>query len=149
MSWEIKKGNYVTEQTKLKHALCTTWSVGAKKEGTVKLYASSLEEAPALLCQNGMFTTVLLSQRLMFIGNDHIGDINYDFEDLDMSRFQTKVINGRRAYKVKFTLEIYLGHKQGTLAFKVVSQGEEIGSATIEFHHENDLTAKMSKLAFS
>lgn len=58
----------------------------------------------------------------------------YDLEDLDFSRFPTKIINGRRAYYISYDVEVHMGSKQGTLIFKLVSYNEEIGTATLDFN---------------
>lgn len=149
ISWKIKKGDYITEQTKISSELSVIWFVGTEKRGTVELYASSTN-TPSKYLSSGKFPRHygIISRVLMLTGDDHIGNVSYDFEDLDMSMFETKLVKKRRAYRVDLTLEVYLGHQQGTLAFKLLSQGEEVGNATLSFSQLEGITGSMSKLSF-
>jgi hypothetical protein len=66
-----------------------------------------------------------------------------------MSLFKTKMIKGRRAYKVLFDVEVHMGDKSGVLTFKVVSGGEEIGKIDLDFEGVDSLTSHFANYGFN
>ncbi|KAL4948273.1 hypothetical protein BDW69DRAFT_199012 [Aspergillus filifer] len=70
--------------------------------------------------------------------NDHkdvykIGDIVVDLSNVDLSRFNSKLINGRRAYDICLHLKVTFGAREGLLNYEAISQGKRIGVTSIDF----------------
>jgi hypothetical protein len=144
MDWQINKGDYVTEQTKISMTLFNMWYVGTTKSQKITLFACDADKAPKYERERRMYPmfeetpTGCVADNIS--GIEAIGVLYYDFEDLDMSLHMTKMIDGRRAYRIDYHVEVHLGDKSGALIFKVVSNGDEIGKVDIDFN-------KMEKLA--
>ena len=83
------------------------------------------------------------------LGFEFIGAVDYDFEDLDMSLCPTKIIDGRRTYYISYNVEILLGDKRGMLVVKVVSKGEEIGNATLDFNRLENMSSGLGMRAYA
>ena len=62
-----------------------------------------------------------------------MGEIVTDLTDVDMSKFDSKYDNGEKIYKFDFKLEVVLGHKQGTLSFRIRAGGEVVGQTSVDF----------------
>jgi hypothetical protein len=136
MKWMIKKGEYITEQTKLVTDISQVWFAGDNKKDLLVLYACSENDPP--MYKHDHSESCLLQRlpgmTLTLLGIEPIGELHYDFEDLDFGALPTKIIDGRRAYYVTYSVEIHMGHKSGALVYKVVSKGEAIGKATLNFN---------------
>ncbi|KAL3430242.1 hypothetical protein BDV09DRAFT_202347 [Aspergillus tetrazonus] len=70
--------------------------------------------------------------------NDHrdvykIGDIAVDLSNVDLSRFNSKLIDGRRAYDIQLQLKVTFGAQEGLLKYEAISQGKTIGVTSIDY----------------
>lgn len=52
--------------------------------------------------------------------------------DLDMSRFEKMTVGGKTQYKFDFALEVILGHKQGTIAFRIRADNKVVGQTSLD-----------------
>jgi len=52
--------------------------------------------------------------------------------DLDMSRFEKMTVGGKTQYKFDFALEVILGHKQGTIAFRIRADNKIVGQTSLD-----------------
>lgn len=59
--------------------------------------------------------------------------IHTSLADVDLSQFQAVYGGGRKQYKFDFLFEVVLGAKEGTIAFRVKSQGRIVGETSIDF----------------
>lgn len=59
------------------------------------------------------------------------------------------MIRGQRGYLIDFAVQIHLGDERGTLVFKVVSKGEEIGKAVLEFSQMENPISCLGQRAFA
>jgi hypothetical protein len=62
-----------------------------------------------------------------------MGKIVADFSGVDFSQFSTKIIDGIAKYKVEYALEVVLGHRQGTVGFRVRIGNEVVGQTSVVF----------------
>ncbi|KAL4863291.1 hypothetical protein BDV12DRAFT_202257 [Aspergillus spectabilis] len=62
-----------------------------------------------------------------------IGDIAVELSDVDLSRFDSKLINGVRVYDIWFQLKVTFGAQEGLLKFEAISLGRTIGQTSIDF----------------
>lgn len=62
-----------------------------------------------------------------------MGEIVTDLTGVDMTRFNSKYVDGRKIYKFDFKLEVVLGHKQGTISFRVKALNEIMGQTSVDF----------------
>jgi hypothetical protein len=65
-----------------------------------------------------------------------VGTIKSSYHDVDLSKLESTVDNdGRKFYRLGIEVHIALGARDGTLIYKVLLRGREIGNATIEFSY--------------
>ncbi|KAL3461817.1 hypothetical protein BJX64DRAFT_260157 [Aspergillus heterothallicus] len=62
-----------------------------------------------------------------------VATITISLSNVDMNRFDSKLINGRRVFDVRLQLKLTLGAEEGVIKFEATSQGRSIGSTTIDF----------------
>jgi hypothetical protein len=62
-----------------------------------------------------------------------IAELKHTITRADLENFDTRIRKGKKIYHVKYTREISMGTKQGTLLFKVLHDGKEWGSSEIEY----------------
>lgn len=54
--------------------------------------------------------------------------------DVELARFQwVRDQDGRKKYKFDFLFEVVLGAKEGTISFRIQSQGKIVGETSIDF----------------
>lgn len=63
-----------------------------------------------------------------------MGEIVVDFSNVDLSRFGSKSVDGERLYSLSYNLTVILGAQEGILRFEAVSQGQTIGTTSINFN---------------
>jgi hypothetical protein len=69
-------------------------------------------------------------------GVENVGRIVANFGGLDFGQIESRTNDeGKKVYRVKLEVLIRLGARQGTLTFRTVAQGREVGDASIEFSH--------------
>jgi hypothetical protein len=62
-----------------------------------------------------------------------IGDIAVDLSNVDLSRFNSKLIDDRRAYDIQLHLKVTFGAQEGLLKYEAISQGKTIGVTSIDY----------------
>ncbi|PYI16838.1 actin-like ATPase domain-containing protein [Aspergillus violaceofuscus CBS 115571] len=62
-----------------------------------------------------------------------VGEIITDFTNTDLSRFETKVIDGKLKYRLDYETKVIFGAEEGVLKFESTSQGRTIGQTSIRF----------------
>ncbi|KAL4733033.1 hypothetical protein BDV11DRAFT_200880 [Aspergillus similis] len=118
MKWTIQKGQkYVEDHTEL---FPLNWRKfwDSELSPRLPLYACEQTQAPKW--------------------NDHedvykIGDIAIDLSNVDLGRFNSKLIDGRRAYDIWLQLKVTFGAQEGLLKYEAISQGKTIGVTSINF----------------
>ncbi|KAL5045389.1 hypothetical protein BDW71DRAFT_215236 [Aspergillus fruticulosus] len=118
MKWTIQKGQkYAEDHTEL---FPLNWR---------KFWDSELSpRLPLYACE----------QTLAPRWNDHqdvykIGEIAVDLSNVDLSRFNSKLINGKRVYDIWLQLKVTFGAREGLLKYEAISQGKRIGVTSIDF----------------
>ncbi|KAL4942784.1 hypothetical protein BDV06DRAFT_211602 [Aspergillus oleicola] len=62
-----------------------------------------------------------------------IGDIAVDLSNVDLSGFNSKLINGKPVYDIWLQLKVTFGAREGLLKYEAISQGRRIGVTSIDF----------------
>ncbi|KAL4901109.1 hypothetical protein BDW74DRAFT_88294 [Aspergillus multicolor] len=62
-----------------------------------------------------------------------VGDIAVDLSNVDLRRFDKKVINNMHVYDIQLQLKVTFGAQEGLLKFDATSQGRKIGETCIDF----------------
>lgn len=70
---------------------------------------------------------------IQVLGVDTMGRIVTSLTGVDLTQFQAVHQNGRKLYKFEYLFEVVLGAKEGTIAFRVRSQGQIVGETSIDF----------------
>jgi hypothetical protein len=66
-----------------------------------------------------------------------VGEITHVMAKSELSQFKSKVTeDGTKLYRGKYEREVWLGAREGTLKFRVVRNGKELGSTTISFSND-------------
>ncbi|KAE8310814.1 hypothetical protein BDV41DRAFT_579164 [Aspergillus transmontanensis] len=123
----IEKGEKYTENYTTHVNIWRThyesWSL--KKRDT--FYACDDTQAPERV--NGDDLSHALSIRVY-----KVGQIVVDFSNVDLSRFESKTVDGERLYSLSYKLKVIFGAQEGILQFEAVSQGQTIGTTSINFN---------------
>ncbi|KAI9777867.1 MAG: hypothetical protein M1839_008544 [Geoglossum umbratile] len=116
MSWPINRGEDVVLDTfkalPFYHVL-----EESQRTITVKLQSCNLDNAPTKYGD----------------GVEDMGEIVTNLTGVDFSRFECKTEDGKKIYKFDYQLEVVLGHKQGTIYFRVRALDEIIGQTSVDF----------------
>lgn len=81
-----------------------------------------------------MFEPLLLKFRdLTYLGVSYVGRIDNDFTDVDLTRFTSKIIDGKVVYHLAYTIKVIFGAQEGILKFEATSKGKVIGKSSITF----------------
>lgn len=139
VSWQIKKGQSVNEETKCSEAVKLLWKKGDDMRSRVRLYSCSLENAPdyrhdegtLFLSSHWLYMALLIT--ILLVGVVHVGNIWYNLMGLDFSKFESRIIDEELTYKVEFNVEVIMGHRRGTLQFQVTSNDEVLQTSTIDY----------------
>ncbi|PLB48506.1 actin-like ATPase domain-containing protein [Aspergillus steynii IBT 23096] len=125
ISWVMAKGDQYSEGHTIRKPLKWSHSVFESLVRPVKLYACDQAIAPERVDHNGSFDK----------GPDvyEVGTISLDFSDMDLNLFKPKLREGRRVFKLKYSLKVIFGALEGVLKFESVSQGKVIGRTSIDF----------------
>lgn len=73
---------------------------------------------------------------LYFSAVEKVGTLELDLAGVDLSRFESKYINGEKWYCVRYKLIVMMGHKKGTLQFQATCQGQTMGRSSIRFNYQ-------------
>ncbi|KAB8210440.1 hypothetical protein BDV34DRAFT_220577 [Aspergillus parasiticus] len=65
---------------------------------------------------------------------ERVGQIVVDFSNVDLSRFESKTVDGEHLYSLSYKLKVIFGAQEGILQFEAVSQGQTIGTTSINFN---------------
>jgi hypothetical protein len=104
----------------------------------VPLFSCSLDQAPDRYSDNSTplppanqnpQLTNLTPTGVERVGRQIVGDLS----GVDMSMFQTKIIDGETCIKFDHVIEVVLGDRVGTLLFRIKVGESSIGEASIEF----------------
>ncbi|KAK6828704.1 hypothetical protein RU639_003752 [Aspergillus parasiticus] len=119
MKWMIAKGEKYTENYKnhvnVQRTHFETWSL----KQSVTFYACDDTQAPERVNEDGVYK---------------VGQIVVDFSNVDLSRFKSKTVDGERLYSLSYKLKVIFGAQEGILQFEAVSQGQTIGTTSINFN---------------
>jgi hypothetical protein len=63
-----------------------------------------------------------------------IGRVETNFTGVDLTKFESKIKDGRKLYYVEYQLHVVFGAQEGVLKFRTTSQGQTIGEASISFN---------------
>ncbi|OCK73988.1 actin-like ATPase domain-containing protein [Lepidopterella palustris CBS 459.81] len=121
--WQIKKGQVIDENTIISSTVTKYHEEGDSLTRRKTLYSSSFETPP---------------QRTTEPGVEKVGTITHIMQPYHLNRFETKKLEGmkwkrKKSWKLQYEREVHLGAKEGTLQFKVLCGGEELGSTSIEY----------------
>ncbi|KAK5996056.1 Heat shock 70 kDa 12B-like protein [Cladobotryum mycophilum] len=115
--WEIQKGTIIDKKTEINSGFEHTQTNYIQQTGTHTLYACSLDEAP----------TTIENKRL-----EVVGTVIYSLHGMDLTKVESRMINGSIQYKLKLTLNIRLDDEVGHLVFRVLYDGKEVGKAELD-----------------
>lgn len=63
----------------------------------------------------------------------YIGSVENDFTGVDLTQFNSKIIDGELVYDLRYVLKVIFGAQEGILKFEVTSKGKVIGKSNITF----------------
>ena len=69
------------------------------------------------------------------IGVEHVGEVHYTLEDLDLNTIEKRKLEGLIVYRLKLTLEVRMLGEDGLLDFKILHEGKECGQAKLAFSY--------------
>lgn len=119
LDWQLGKGDAVDESTSIEGNFCRTmFEDSAATSHSVQVLTSDVDDAP----YNVRDTDVrkLVKMKL-------------DFSGVDMSQFESRIVDGRIMRRVSMQYIIEFGHRRGVLIFKCLVGGAEIGTTTVTF----------------
>jgi hypothetical protein len=64
---------------------------------------------------------------------EEVAELHHTIKKSDLDKFEMKVQGGRKYWRVKYTRQVLLGSKQGTLEFRVVHDGEQWGNSEVRY----------------
>ncbi|PYI36946.1 actin-like ATPase domain-containing protein [Aspergillus indologenus CBS 114.80] len=117
MKWMISKGGEYKPNYTHTVPLCIIYDASQRLQSSQTLYA----------CDR---TNVQIRS---FEGIYPVGEIITDFTNTDLSRFETKVIDGKLKYRLDYETKVIFGAEEGVLKFESTSQGRTIGQTSIRF----------------
>ncbi|KAK4152182.1 heat shock protein SSA3 [Chaetomidium leptoderma] len=116
--WMIKKGAELSGST---YRTCGVnremYQRGSYLYG-IKLYSCNLDTAP---------------KRVEDAGVVPVGTISVDFTNVDMSRFQRKIVGAELVYKLEYDVGVDFRSDEGVLRCFALADGKTIGVSTINF----------------
>jgi hypothetical protein len=59
----------------------------------------------------------------------------FDFTGVDISSFDSKMIRGRKTYRIEGTYKVYFGSEDGVLRIKALINDTEVGTAEFDFNN--------------
>ncbi|KAL7919154.1 hypothetical protein ACQKWADRAFT_323202 [Trichoderma austrokoningii] len=118
MNWIMSKGTEVTTSTSRSASVVRSWSPGQSYCFNESLYSCNLDTAPGRLEHPRVL---------------HIGTINTDFTNVDMSKFQRRTTSSGIEYKLEYEIRVDFRSEEGVLRFSCVSNGRTIGATSISF----------------
>ncbi|KAL2862593.1 Hsp70 family protein [Aspergillus lucknowensis] len=65
-----------------------------------------------------------------------VGAVVVDFSNVDLTRFDSKLTQGGRAYNLTYEIKVTFGAQEGVLKFEAISQGQRIGQTSIDFNED-------------
>ncbi|KAF2812375.1 actin-like ATPase domain-containing protein [Mytilinidion resinicola] len=118
MDWQVKKGQVIDENTHISTSVRRSYTAGDSLIRTKTLYSSSFEVPP---------------ERKTDPGVEVVGTIRHVMQQSHLAKFESSYKNGKLRYRLCYDREVILGSKEGTLQFRVTCDGEELGTASIEY----------------
>ena len=85
------------------------------------LYTSAINDAPERSDRAGVYPA---------------GRIDVDISNVSLEGFRTKIVDGRRTYKIVCTIRVHFGAAEGLLKFNTLVHDEVCGSTSISFVDE-------------
>jgi hypothetical protein len=80
--------------------------------------------------------SLLPFSNMIIVGVELLGTVPIDLSNVDIERFNQKIVKGRTLYDLIYTLEVQMGAKEGVLCFRVLCNGEKIGETQMEYARE-------------
>lgn len=74
----------------------------------------------------------LENPQLIEKGIKHEGSFVANFQDLDLSRFDHKLVAGKELVNLEYRVEVALGSQDGLLKYQARSQGKVIGTMELK-----------------
>lgn len=119
MNWSLRKGDVVTEQTYISHAVRRTpEDVQTALKFEITVYCCDLDNPPLHRELDGVRKLVTFE---------------VDLARFDLSQCERKFLNGSMHVKVDYELRVCFGSKRGVLNFLCVYNGKDIGSVAVTF----------------
>ncbi|KAE8364462.1 hypothetical protein BDV27DRAFT_128405 [Aspergillus caelatus] len=119
MRWMIAKGEKYTENYTNNVNINHPHFESSDLKKPITFYACDDTQVPERVDENGVY---------------EVGEIVVDFSNTDLSRFESKSVDGKRLYYLRYKLKVIFGAQEGILRFEAVSQGQTIGTTSINFN---------------
>ncbi|KAL4789394.1 actin-like ATPase domain-containing protein [Aspergillus venezuelensis] len=119
MKWMIAKGDKYAQGYADSVALTVESNMKRTRKHFVNLYACDKSTRPERYDAEDVY---------------RVGRIIVDFSNVDLTRFESKTIDGERTYRLSYRLKVIFGAQEGLLKFEAESQGQVIGKASIDFN---------------
>jgi hypothetical protein len=68
-----------------------------------------------------------------------MGTVRFNFNERDLRAAASKVVNGRKMYKLSYTVEVDLFSDRGDLEIRCIMNGANKGKGTIQFDQSYDI----------
>ena len=94
---------------------------GASPENVLQLYACSSDVPP---------------EHIDSPACEWIAELNHTIDLKQLSRFESKTLDGVNSWMMKYDVEVHMGSKEGTLDFRVQSGGKVLGKSEIRYDAE-------------
>ncbi|KAL3475680.1 hypothetical protein BJX99DRAFT_229106 [Aspergillus californicus] len=115
MSWSIHRGATI-EPGSFRAIRFSRWRRDGDRHLEIPLKSCSLPDAPLWFTEQNI---------------EEIGTIVADLQGVDYTRFPKKLSDKVMCYYVTYTLEVVLGHEQGTVGFRVRISGKVISHTAV------------------
>ncbi|GES66440.1 hypothetical protein ATETN484_0015000600 [Aspergillus terreus] len=115
MSWSINRGATI-EPGGFKPINFFSWLRDSDRHLEIPLKSCSLPEAPRWFTEENI---------------EESGTIVADLTGVDYAQFRRQPCDGEIRYRIEYTLEVVLGHEQGTVYFRVRISGEVISHTKV------------------
>lgn len=85
---------------------------------------------------------------LTILGVLKLATIRLNYASIDLTRFASKMINGRRMRRLSAQVTVQFGHRRGVLVFTATVNGVEVGSTEVTFDGQSttDVAETLSNL---
>ncbi|RAL15262.1 Hsp70 family protein [Aspergillus homomorphus CBS 101889] len=115
--WMISKGETYTGNTTLNEDVMRDYSHPESLTYSFRLYACDKRDAPDKINQDAY----------------PVGEIITDLSGVGLSQFKAKYFQGKRIYRLEYSVTVTIGAQEGVLKFEALAKGQTIGKTSVRF----------------